>query len=96
MKGLGVTTIAAVHDLNLAAAYCDRIYVIQDGMIVESGRPADVLQPALIRKIFGVGSIVDANPLTGTPRITFFGSGAGKAIEPGLVPVTSRIGPAET
>lgn len=81
VKGLGVTTIAALHDLNLAAAYCDRIYVVQAGMVVESGRPADVLEPELIQKVFGVGSVVDVNPFTGTPRITFFagelGNGGG-------------------
>ena len=75
VKGLGVTTIAALHDLNLAAAYCDRIYVVEAGKIIESGTPADVLKPELIRRVFGVGSAVDINPFTGTPRITFFRGG---------------------
>ena len=72
VKGLGVTTVAALHDLNLAAAYCDRIYVVQEGKIVESGNPVEVLVPELIKNVFGVGSVVDVNPFTGTPRITFY------------------------
>ncbi|MDA0769779.1 MAG: ABC transporter ATP-binding protein [Chloroflexi bacterium] len=96
VKGLGVTTIAAVHDLNLAAAYCDRIYVVQAGEIVESGCPADVLRPELIKRVFGVGSMVDANPLTGTPRITFFGSGVRAVTESSHVPVTAQIGSIES
>lgn len=36
VKGLGVTTLAALHDLNLAATYCDRIYVFKSGAIAEA------------------------------------------------------------
>ena len=60
VKGLGCTVVAAVHDLNIAAMYCDRIYVLCDGEIVDEGSPADVLQPELIRRVYGVDArIID-------------------------------------
>lgn len=39
VRSLGMTVIAALHDLNLAGAWCDRIYVIADGAIVVGGLP---------------------------------------------------------
>jgi len=75
VKGLGITTLAALHDLNIAASYCDAIYVINGGKIVASGPPQHVLQPDLIQEIFGVGSSTITDPLTGRPRITFFLNG---------------------
>ncbi|MEH2051400.1 ABC transporter ATP-binding protein [Nostoc sp.] len=72
VKGLGVTTIAALHDLNLAASYCDRIYVVDRGAIRSAGVPKELLQPALIREVFGVGSKVEHDPNTDKLRISFF------------------------
>jgi len=54
VRGLKVTTVAALHDLNLAATYCDRIYVMQDGRVVASGPPADVLTTDLVEAVFSV------------------------------------------
>lgn len=39
VKALKLTSFAALHDLNIAACYCDRIYVLNDGRIVAAGRP---------------------------------------------------------
>ncbi len=71
VKHLGVTTIAALHDLNLAAYYCDRLYVLKQGGLVAAGTPAQVLQPDLIRTVYGVWSEVKLHPLTGKLTITF-------------------------
>lgn len=54
VKELNVTVISAIHDLNIAAAYCDRIYVLKDGEIVGYGTPEEVLNPEFIRKIYNV------------------------------------------
>ena len=75
VRSLGITTLAALHDLNIAAGYCDVIHVIDCGKIVASGTPQQVLQPDLIEEVFGVGSSVVTDPLTGRPRITFFLNG---------------------
>lgn len=56
VKKLDVTIISAIHDLNIAASYCDRIYVMKDGQIAGSGTPQKVLTPDLIRSIYQVES----------------------------------------
>jgi iron complex transport system ATP-binding protein len=51
-QGSGV--LAVLHDLNLAAQYADRIAVLQAGRLQALGTPRDVLQAALIQRVFGV------------------------------------------
>ena len=54
VKNLKVTVISAVHDLNIAAMFCDRLYVLQDGEIVGQGTPQEVLTAEFIKKIYRV------------------------------------------
>lgn len=72
VKGLGITSLAALHDLNLAAQYCDRIFVLHEGKICAAGSPTEVLQPALIREIYQVDAHVDRHVITGRLQVTFF------------------------
>ncbi|MDQ3763232.1 MAG: ABC transporter ATP-binding protein [Actinomycetota bacterium] len=71
VRQLGVATLAALHDLNLAAAYCDRIYVLSKGDVVASGRPEDVLTPQLVHDVFGVGAARSVHPVTGKVQLAF-------------------------
>ncbi|MGW7290953.1 ABC transporter ATP-binding protein [Streptomyces xiamenensis] len=68
---LGLTTLAALHDLNLAAAHCDVVAVMRAGRIVAHGPPAEVLTPALIAETFGVRADLLSHPATGRPLIAF-------------------------
>lgn len=54
VKALDRTVIAAIHDLNIAAMYCDRLYAVQDGLIVAAGTPDEVLTPERIRTLYEV------------------------------------------
>ena len=54
VKGLDRTVVAAIHDLNIAALYCDRLYAIKGGEIVGSGTPKEVLTPDFIRQVYEV------------------------------------------
>lgn len=54
IKHLDKTVVAALHDLNLAALYCDRLIIIQDGEVVLMGTPKEVLTPDNIYRVFGV------------------------------------------
>lgn len=56
VKNLDVTVISAIHDLNIAAMFCDRIYVLEAGRIVADGAPEEVLTRELIRDIYRVDS----------------------------------------
>ncbi|WP_049564397.1 ABC transporter ATP-binding protein [Nonomuraea sp. SBT364] len=54
VRELEVSTLAVLHDLNQAATYCDRLYVMSAGRIIAGGPPADVLTAELIGEVFGV------------------------------------------
>ncbi|MET8982474.1 heme ABC transporter ATP-binding protein [Streptomyces sp. NPDC004539] len=71
VRDAGLTVLAALHDLNLAAAYCDRLYVLADGRLVTSGTPEDVLQPALLAEVFGVRAHPVRHPVTGAVQLLF-------------------------
>lgn len=49
-----VCVVAALHDLDLAARYCDNVVVLYAGGVHATGRPYDVLQPELLREVFSV------------------------------------------
>jgi iron complex transport system ATP-binding protein len=51
----GLTVIAVLHDLNLAAAFAPRVAVLDGGRVVADGSPGEVLSPDLVRRVFGVG-----------------------------------------
>src|SRR5579883_2330240 len=78
VKEWGITSIAALHDFNLAAAYCDRLYVLQSGEIVASGTPQEVFSPELIRTVYGVEADVQVHPKTGKLYIVFFPAGTAR------------------
>lgn len=71
IRTLGTTNLLALHDLNLAAYYCDRLYVLRAGRIVASGTPADVLTPELLSAVYEVNAEVTTHPTTGCPSITY-------------------------
>ncbi|GGP47120.1 ABC transporter ATP-binding protein [Saccharothrix coeruleofusca] len=71
VRGLGVTVLAVLHDLNLAAAHCDRVHVLARGRVVASGTPADVLTPDLVADVFGVRAHVVRHPVSGAPQLLF-------------------------
>ncbi len=66
---LGVTVLAALHDLSLAALFCDSVHLLAGGRIVASGRPGSVLTPAKIRQAYGADVLVIEHPETGTPHL---------------------------
>lgn len=54
VKNLDCTVISAIHDLNIAAMFCDRIYVLKKGQIVADGTPEEVFTKELIKDIYQV------------------------------------------
>ncbi len=80
IKRLDITVLAAIHDLNMAALYCDRIYVLKDGKIMLSGIPEEVFTPKNIFDIFGVYSSVAKNSENGKLTISYFSGHSKKGI----------------
>lgn len=54
VKGRKKTVVAVIHDLNIAAMYCDRIYALKEGTIVAEGTPEEVLTQEFIREVYEV------------------------------------------
>ena len=54
VKSVDLTVISAIHDLNIASMYCDRLFVMKDGQIVASGTPQDILTKELIKEIYEI------------------------------------------
>ncbi|WP_395638721.1 ABC transporter ATP-binding protein [Pseudolysinimonas sp.] len=65
----GVTVVAAMHDLALAASHADQVVVLAAGQVVASGPTAETLTPELIHAVYGVRAAWTTNPLTGTPLL---------------------------
>lgn len=62
VRGLDRTVIAAVHDLNIAAMYCDRLYAVKGGRILGTGSPRELLTPDFIREVYEVRARVMDDP----------------------------------
>ncbi|MFD5004047.1 ABC transporter ATP-binding protein [Streptomyces mutabilis] len=71
LRGSGLTVLVVLHDLNLAAAACDRLGVLSQGRLVASGAPAEVLTTELVGDVFGVRASVVPHPLTGDPQLLY-------------------------
>jgi iron complex transport system ATP-binding protein len=61
VKALSCTVVSAVHDLNIAAMYCDYLYAMKDGRVVARGTPQELLTPELIRTLYDVDANISAD-----------------------------------
>lgn len=70
VKRMKKTVLAAFHDLNIAALYCDEIYVMKNGSVFASGTPKEILTEELIQEVYEVQTqiIEDKN---GNPHIIY-------------------------
>ena len=71
VKSLDLTVVAAVHDLNIAAMYCDRLVAIKDGQIVGMGTPRELLTEKFIYDMYEVRCRVDEEKSTGRINIVY-------------------------
>jgi len=64
-----LTVLAAVHDLNLAAQYCDRLLLINERHIHAQGTPAEVITDTNIKQVYGAENCVYTHPVNGLPAV---------------------------
>jgi iron complex transport system ATP-binding protein len=64
-----LTVLAAIHDLNLAAQYCDRLILIHERHIHSEGKPAEVITDKNIKQVYGAENCVYTHPLNGLPTV---------------------------
>ena len=65
----GLTVIAAMHDLNLASLYFDRLVLLKEGRVLADGTPAEVITEDMLREVFSAPVKVESHPLTGAPHV---------------------------
>ncbi|MFJ6728027.1 ABC transporter ATP-binding protein [Streptomyces sp. NPDC091281] len=70
IRATGVTTLAVLHDLDLAARLCDHLVVLRDGAVVTAGPVLEVLTPAVLRDVFGVRARTERHA-DGVIRVTY-------------------------
>ena len=62
LKKAGKTTLIVIHDLRLAAHYCDYIYMLSGGRVYAEGTPLEVLSSENVRQVFGIGGHAEKRP----------------------------------
>ena len=63
------TVLAALHDLNLACEYCDRLVLVYEGRVYAEGKPEQVIIENNIKEVFGAKDCIYAHPRTGLPVV---------------------------
>ncbi len=76
VRTAGKTVIAVFQDINLAAAFCDRLVFIKAGAVVAHGETAEVLRAEVLREIFGVSARVSYNSYCDAQQVVFRKSAA--------------------
>ncbi|MEA3349857.1 MAG: ABC transporter ATP-binding protein [Chloroflexota bacterium] len=66
----GLTVIASLHDLNLAALYADRMALLSGKRLAKVGSPREVLQPECLSEVYGLPVVVTQHPLYSIPMVT--------------------------
>jgi len=69
VRGLALTTVVVLHDLNLAARYCDEVVLLNRGVVVARGTPGEVLTATTLEPVYGIS--VQRVDLDGTPQLIF-------------------------
>lgn len=91
----GLTAVAAIHDLHMAARYCDRLVLLSKGRVIADGPPEDVLSPEIIESAFGVKSAVYRDPVNGSLAISLIGPAEEHSPNGRGQPVDGAVGRAE-
>lgn len=71
VKSLKIGVLAALHDLSMAATYCDILYVVKNGEIVTYGKPNEILTKELIKSVYEIDGEIYTNPITGEIAIAY-------------------------
>jgi iron complex transport system ATP-binding protein len=87
----GLTVIAALHDLNLAALYADRLALLYDGALLACDTPERVLTPAWLRQAYDVEAVVGAHPLYGTPLVALVADPASNEFDAEIADVLKHV-----
>jgi len=65
----GLTVLTVLHDINLAALYCDKLMLLTEGRMVTQGCPESVITEENIKSVYKTNVLINKNPRTGSPYI---------------------------
>jgi iron complex transport system ATP-binding protein len=65
----GITVVSVLHDLNIAAMYCDRLVLLSDGAVAQVGTPTEVITYPRLTAVYGTEVYVDTNDITGALNV---------------------------
>ncbi len=71
VKSLNITTLSAIHDMNIASMYCDYLIVMKDGKVNKMGTVEEVITSNMLKEIFGVNAYVSINPINNKLQVSF-------------------------
>lgn len=71
VKSLNITTLSAIHDMNLASMYCDYLIVMKDGKIKNFGTVEEVINSEMLKDVFCVNAYVGVNPINKKLQVSF-------------------------
>lgn len=72
LKAQNITVFSSIHDLNLAAYYCDRLVLMNHGKIIRYGPPEEVFTKEILNELFAIDSDISIDPRTGKIRIFYY------------------------
>ncbi len=71
VKSLNITTLSAIHDMNIASMYCDYIVVMKNGQVIKFGTVEEVITSEMLKDVFGVNAYVGVNPINKKLQVSF-------------------------
>ncbi|WP_206663655.1 ABC transporter ATP-binding protein [Prescottella subtropica] len=69
VRAQSCTAVVALHDLGLAARFCDRVAVLHDGRVWGVGTPEEIVTAGLLDEVYGVKADIRAHPIDGSPMV---------------------------
>lgn len=74
IKHLDITVLSVFHDLNIAALFCDWVFVMKEGKIITEGTPEEIFTEKLLKDIFGINCHIGKNPVNNKIQISYITS----------------------
>ena len=71
VRSLNITTLSAIHDMNIASMYCDYLIVMKAGKIINFGTVEEVITSEMLKNVFGVNAYVGVNPVNNKLQVSF-------------------------
>lgn len=66
-RRLNLGVVIVIHDINLAAQYCDELIALKQGRLLKQGRPSEIMTAGVLKSIYSIDMNIIAHPHSGKP-----------------------------